>query len=275
MSEALAVLCAQQASYAVGRSRLVDGVSLKVRAGEIVGLLGPNGAGKSTFLKLVSRELDPASGTLLLHGRDLRGYRTAELASLRAVVTQSSKLDFPFSAREVVMLGATVPGFGLKRPEIDAACARAMRAVDAQHLANRAYPLLSGGERQRVQIARALCQLSTARRPSDLAPLLLLDEPTSSLDIAHQRLVLDTARALANEGTAILVVLHDLNLAAAYCDRLVMMVRGRVLASGSPRDVIVSSVLSEAYGCAIHANQLPVAGTPFALPVVQTNGVPA
>lgn len=262
------VLDVRDTSYHAGASVIVDGVWLQAHAGEILGLLGPNGAGKSTLLKTITGELQPASGVIHLHGRPLHSYATGELAALRAVVTQHSYLNFPFTAREVVMLGATVPGFRVKRPAVGAACDEAMRALDVAHLSARAYPLLSGGERQRIQIARALCQLAVARRSLQEPPMLLLDEPTSSLDIAHQRSVLDTARTLADSGGAIVIVMHDLNLASAYCDRLVMMVKGRVRASGPPAEVINSGVLSECYGCEILANTLPRSGNPFALPVV-------
>lgn len=262
------VLDVRDTSYHAGASVIVDGVWLQAHAGEILGLLGPNGAGKSTLLKTIAGELRPASGMIHLHGRAMQSYATGELAALRAVVTQHSNLSFPFTAREVVMLGATVPGFRVKRPAVESACEEAMHALDVEHLSARAYPLLSGGERQRIQIARALCQLAVARSSARSSPLLLLDEPTSSLDIAHQRSVLNTARALADSGGAVIIVMHDLNLAAAYCDRLVMMVNGRVRASGSPAEVIDSGVLSESYGCEILANTLPRSGNPFALPVV-------
>jgi iron complex transport system ATP-binding protein len=268
MSDRPIVLDVREVSYRAGPAVIVDGVRLQAHAGEIVGLLGPNGAGKSTLLKTITGELQPASGVINLHGRPLQSYAAGELAALRAVVTQHSNLNFPFTAREVVMLGATVPGFRVKRPAVNVACDEAMRALDVAHLSSRAYPLLSGGERQRIQIARALCQLAVARRSLQDSPLLLLDEPTSSLDIAHQRSLLDTARALASAGGAIIIVMHDLNLASAYCDRLVMMVNGRVRAAGAPADVIDSGVLSESYGCEILANTLPRSGNPFALPVV-------
>lgn len=261
------VLEALDVSYSIGGATLVDRASLALAGGEVVGLLGANGAGKSTFLKLVSGELVPASGAIKLHGRDVHGLKPRELADERAVVAQSSELSFSFTAREVVLLGATVPGFDIKMPALDAACSQAMRHVDIEHLAERSYPSLSGGERQRVQIARALCQLHSAERRSEKAPVLLLDEPTSSLDIAHQRMVLDVVRARAVSGTAVLAVLHDVNLAAAYCDRLIMMRKGRIIASGTPKEVITSAVLSEAYGCTIKANALPESGTPFALPI--------
>jgi iron complex transport system ATP-binding protein len=191
----------------------------------------------------------------------------AELAYRRAVVAQSSDLSFPFTAREVVLLGATVPGFDSESDRLKSILTNALADVGLTHLAGRPYPLLSGGERQRVQIARALCQLAAARPFRTDPPLLLLDEPTSSLDLAHQRMILLRLRRFAETGGAAIAVLHDINLAAAYCDRLVIMKDGRVLAHGKPRDVIVSDVLSEAYSCHVDANRLPPEVIPFALPV--------
>lgn len=266
-----------------GSARLVDSASLSLEAGEIVGLLGANGAGKSTLLKACAGDLRTAAGAIRIDGRDIREFTPSQMAARRAIVSQASELSFPFTAREVVLLGATVPGFRHQRPHLNAAAEAALGDVGLLHLSERLYPHLSGGERQRVQIARALCQLATAPRADGdrasetpyrtrRAPLLLLDEPTSSLDLAHQRLILARMRRLADGGGAVLAVLHDVNLAAAYCDRIVVMKSGRILAQGVPRDVIVSKVLSEAYGCPIEANAVPAGAIPFALPVTGTGG---
>jgi iron complex transport system ATP-binding protein len=272
MSDQAAVLEVRDVTITAAAVRLVTGVSLAVNSSEIVGLLGANGAGKSSLLKACSGELAIETGAVLLHGKDIRHLTPAELAYRRAVVAQSSDLSFPFTAREVVLLGATVPGFQSERIHIGRIGRVALADVGIAHLADRPYPHLSGGERQRVQIARAFCQLSAARTWQTEPPLLLLDEPTSSLDLAHQRMILSRLRRFADDGGAALAVLHDVNLAAAYCDRLVMMKSGRVLASGKPTDVILSDVLSEAYGCRVDANSLPPKTVPFALPV--TDQVP-
>ncbi len=269
MSDPQAVLEAERVTVTAGHVRLVEDMSLTVATGEIVGLLGANGAGKSTFLKAASGEIRSHAGTICLNQREVRGLTPAELSVRRAVVAQSSELSFPFTAREVVTLGASVPGFAIPRPDLDAAAADAMAAMGLVHLADRSYLRLSGGERQRVHIARALCQLATAGALRDAPPLLLLDEPTSSLDLAHQRLVLDKIRQLAEGGAAVLAVLHDVNLAAAYCDRLVMMKDGRLLASGRPSAVVASAVLTEGYGCRVDANALPPDSIPFTLPVTR------
>ncbi len=275
MSDQGAVLAVREVTVTAGAVRLVSGASFSIKPGEVVGLLGANGAGKSSLLKACSGELMLSAGSVLLHGQDIRTISPAELSHRRAVVAQSSELSFPFTAREVVLLGATVPGFGCHSDRLEAISSDALADVGIPHIAGRSYPLLSGGERQRVQIARALCQLSAARTLRKGPPLLLLDEPTSSLDLAHQRLILSRLRRLAEDGGAVLAVLHDINLAAAYCDRLLVMKAGRVLASGTPKDVIVSRILSEAYGCAVEANCLPPDQIPFVLPVTVPTPRPA
>lgn len=253
--------------FDVGRARLVDNVSLEVEPGQVVGILGPNGAGKSTLLKLVSGELTPTAGQVRLDGIPLASAEPALLARRRAVVPQSSQLTFPFTAIEVVMLGASVPGFGYAA-EIVTEGENALERVGLSHLAERRYTDLSGGERQRVHIARAICQLATAPRSPGETPLLLVDEPTSNLDIGHQRRVLAAVREIASEGAAVLAVLHDINLAAGYCDLLVLMCEGGLVASGSPEEMVRDDLLSRTYGCALDANTTPQR-TPFVLPITR------
>lgn len=268
-SSAAPAIATDGVSFEVGGARLVDAVQLEVRAGQMVGILGPNGAGKSTLLKLVSGELAPTAGRILLDGAPMAHAAPALLARRRAVVPQSSQLTFAFTALEVVLLGASVPGFGVA-DDIAEAGERALARVGLAGLADRTYTALSGGERQRVHIARALCQLATAPRRAGETPLLLVDEPTSNLDIGHQRLVLGAIRELAADGMAVLAILHDVNLAAAYCDRLVLMRNGAVVAAGHAADVVRDTPLSRTFGCRLDANTTPADGTPFLLPV--TNG---
>lgn len=256
--------------FEVGGACLVADVSLAVAPGEVVGILGPNGAGKSTLLNLVTGELTPTAGRVLLDGIPLANAEPALLARRRAVVPQSSQLTFPFTAREVVMLGASVPGFG----HTDAVAFEAQHALERvglTPLAHRKYTELSGGERQRVHIARAMCQLATAPRSPAETPLLLVDEPTSNLDIGHQRRVLASVRDMAAEGVAVLAVLHDINLAAGYCDALALMKSGALVACGRPHDMVRDHVLSRTYGCALDANTTP-AHTPFVLPITRDCG---
>jgi len=257
------MLEASRATYAINGRRLVDEVDLKLQPGKVVAVVGPNGAGKSTLLRLLAGEIAPTAGCVRIDGRELKSVVPRELARRRAVVPQSTALSFPFTVLEVVLLGATVPGFAPAEPRAFAIAASTLRTVGLAGFEQRLFTELSGGERQRVHIARALCQLATARpHPSETASLLL-DEPTANLDLSHQGTVLGEARRQAHRGLAVLAILHDLNLAAAYADEIVLMARGRIRATGKPADVLRDDLLSEVYGCAVRTNTAPANGAPF------------
>ena len=260
------MLQARDVTYTVTGSTLVAGVDVDVRPGRVVALIGPNGAGKSTLLRILAGELEPTLGRVLLDARDLKSFSAAELARQRAVVPQASVLAFPFTVLEVAMLGVSVPGFGAAPAQARTAALDALDAVGLRDLAGRLYVYLFGGERQRVHIARALSQLAAATcRPGETR-CFLLDEPTSSLDLAHQSLVLAAIRRQASSGTAIVAVFHDLNLAAALADELVLMEKGRIMAAGPATDVLKDHLLSAAYGCRVLTNRTPGEGKPFVLP---------
>ena len=260
------MLEARNASYEIQGKRLVSDVSLILQPGKVASLIGPNGAGKSTFLRLFTGELTPTSGEILVDGRSMKAVAPGELSRRRAVVAQSTPLSFPFTVIEVVLLGVTVPGFEIARPDARAAALDSLRIVGLTGFENRLYTELSGGERQRVHIARALCQLATAKRPRGETSALLLDEPTSSLDLAHQGMVLTEARRQARMGRAVLAILHDLNLAAIYADVVVLLSKGRVAAVGTAAEVMRDDLLSEVYGCELRTNVTPAEGVPFVLP---------
>lgn len=268
MSSAGPALAARAVTFWAGPTALVDDVSFTLEAGEVLGVLGPNGAGKSTLLRLVAGDLKAASGEIHIDGEEIGKLSSHALSRRRAVVSQATPLSFAFTALEVVMLGASVPGLAAGEASVQAA-ANSLERVGLEQIAHRPYTALSGGERQRVHIARALCQLALARSSGARRPVLLLDEPTASLDLGHQRLILDAVRGEAERGAAVLAVLHDLNLAAAYCDRIVMMRGGKVLGLGRPSTVFESRLLSEAYGCTVAVNGLPPAGIPFVLPITE------
>ena len=260
------MLEARDLTYTTGGSTLLRGVDVGVRAGRIVVLIGPNGAGKSTLLRVLSGDLKPTQGQVLLDGRPLGAFAPSELARRRAVVPQSSALSFPFTVLEVTMLGVTVPGFGLSDAEARKAALDALASLDMADLQGRSYVHLSGGERQRVHIARALCQLAMPAWRSGQTRCFLLDEPTASLDLAHQIQVLAALRRQADAGHAVLAVLHDLNLAAALADDIVLLARTQVVAAGSAREVLRDDLLSDAYGCPVRTNQTPQGDRPFVLP---------
>jgi iron complex transport system ATP-binding protein len=252
------LLQARGLTYAAGGVRLVDGVSLTLHAGEVLCLVGPNGAGKSTLLRLLTGELRPESGEVLLGGRPLSAYSARELALKRAVLPQQTVLQFAFSARDVVLMG--------RNPHIHSGWVGAhdleiadesMRRTETSHLAARAFPSLSGGEQTRVTIARVLAQQT---------PVLLLDEPSSSLDVRHQEQVMAIARQLAAAGAGLLVILHDLNLASAYADTVALMHGGRLAACGYPGDVLREAVLSEVFECPIRVVKTPEIGQALIIP---------
>ncbi len=245
-------LDAQSVSVRIGSAVLLEDVSLAARPGEVLGLLGPNGAGKSTLLSLLAGDRKPNAGTVRLHGREPRLWSPESLARVRAVMTQSTAVAFDFTAREIVEL-ARLPHAG----HTDAAedrriIAAALELTDAAHLADRLYPSLSGGERQRVQAARALAQVWTA---TDDAPsrFLMLDEPTASLDLRHQHTLLESVRRFVAAGVGAIVVLHDINLAAAYCDRVALLDRGHLIACGPTRDTLTIDTLAGVYGISLAA----------------------
>jgi iron complex transport system ATP-binding protein len=260
------MLEARDVTVEANGNTLLRSASIATTPGRIIVLIGPNGAGKSTLLRVLSGELAPTRGEVLLDGRPLATYASSELARRRAVVPQSSALTFPFTVLEVAMLGVTVPGVAGSAAVATEAAREALDAVGLSPLADRLYVHLSGGERQRVHIARALCQLSHPTfRPGE-SRCLLLDEPTSNLDLAHQSLVLEAVRAQAERGCAILAVMHDLNLAAALADDMILLVRGQVAASGPTAEVLQDGLLSAAYGCEVFANRAPGPERPFVLP---------
>lgn len=268
------MLALDHATVRVGHATLLDGVSLAVRPGEVLAVVGPNGAGKTTALRTLAAEAPPSDGTATLDGQALAALAPDALARRRAVMPQATTLQFDFSVLEVVLLGRT-PHRSSRADDLDAAF-RAMRAAGVEALAARRYPTLSGGEQQRVHLARALAQLDAGAEASPEAPrYLLLDEPTSALDIAHQHAVLRTARERAAAGVGVLAVLHDLNHAAQYADRVAVLAAGRLVACGPPRDVLTVDVVGRAFGMAVVVTDHPCAACPLVVPVPHGGGVPA
>lgn len=250
-----------------GGRDVLQGIDLDVHSGEVLGVLGANGAGKTTLLATLAGELAVSAGTLELDGNALAGWSPAALARKRAVLPQSPTLSFDLSVREVVAMGA-YPFPELPPARLNSLLRQALQHADAIHLAERRYLGLSGGEQQRVQFARVLTQVLACREGNEGSEgnnaaagrsslegqgrrdyrALLLDEPTSSLDPRHQLLLLRVVRQVAREqGVAALVVLHDVNLAAQYCDRLLMLAQGSHVALGAPSEVLTPEILARVY----------------------------
>lgn len=223
-----------------GRALLRD-VVLALAPGEILALLGPNGAGKSTLVRVAAGELTPDSGSVWVDGKPLASVPRLELARRRAVLPQTSNVSFPMTAEEVVFLGRSPHSRTALRRESQAAVERAMALADVLTLRARAYNTLSGGEQQRVHLARVFCQLDGPLEAGTRC--LMLDEPTASLDLSHQHQVLQAVRAMADSGVAVLAVLHDLNLAAHYADRIAILRGGVIRALGAPAEVLRRDVV--------------------------------
>ena len=232
-------------------------VNLTAARGQFIGLVGPNGSGKSTLVRALSRVLRPISGRAMLDAVDIYEMSARELARRLAVVAQDYKVAFDFAVRDVVLMGRAphLSRFGVERPQDYKIAEEAMGLTHTLVFADRPITSLSGGERQRCMIARALAQ-----QPS----VLLLDEPTAHLDINHQIEILDLARRLTTErGLATIVVLHDLNLASQYCDQLILVSQGKVMAEGKPQEVVTEARIRAAYGTDVHVRQHPTTGRPY------------
>ncbi len=238
MSEGTVV--ARSLTYRVDKASLVSGVDFDADPGELIAVIGPNGAGKSTLLNLLSANLRPSDGRVLLNGNDVADALPGELARVRSVLTQRAPIDIPFTAIQVVAMGR----FPHRREEAntsdddEAAVADAMERTDTTQFAGRIYATLSGGERTRISLARVLAQDT---------PIVFLDEPTTALDVAHQERIMREAVRMSRQQRAVVVVLHDLNAAAIHADRVVLMHEGEVVASGSPREVLRADLLSDVY----------------------------
>lgn len=254
-----------------GERQILSDIDLSLPAGQVIGVLGANGAGKSTLLAALAGELSPSTGRITLNGRPLSAWPAAELARCRAVLPQSPSLQFDLPVATVIGMGAYPHARHTRtgaprtdsRDTAQAAIAedqrilqRVLALADVQDLYGRRYRLLSGGEQQRVHLARVLYQLLLARQGHNEYRVLMLDEPTASLDPRHQLHLLSAVHTLAHEeNVAALVIVHDLNLAAGCCDRLLLLGQGRVAACGTPAQVLTPDTLRQVYG--VEATVLP------------------
>lgn len=246
--------------FRYGVEPVVYDVSLTLEAGEVLGVIGPNGSGKSTLLRLLTGVLRPEVGEVRLFGRPLSSYSRAEIGRLAAVVPQETLIEFPFSVMEVVLMGRAphLGGFAFEGDRDVAVAHDAMRRTGVDHLASRRIHELSGGERQRVIVARALAQE---------APVLLLDEPGAFLDIRHEVEIYDLLRDVAADGRSVISVLHDLNLAALYCDRVALLQAGRLAHLGTPAEVITYANITSVYETEVYVDLNDVTGAINVLPL--------
>ncbi len=260
-------------SYKTLFTTLLDEVNLSLHAGEVVALCGCNGAGKSTLLKIMAGSLLPSQGQVLLNGLPLSQWSPQQLARQRAVLPQSSSLHFSFSVFEVVMLGRFPHGGGNHCAADREVVQQALALFDVEHLARRDVTTLSGGETCRVHLARVYAQITPASSTQDAALMtprfLLLDEPTAALDIAHQHRVLQQIQALTQHKLGVLLIVHDLNLAAQYADRMIMLKQGRVRHSGPTQALMTPAVIEECLGFQSIITPHPISQHPVMLPLTQ------
>jgi iron complex transport system ATP-binding protein len=250
------LLSFRKVGFRYGQRWALRDLEFDIRPGEVVAILGPNGSGKSTLLKVVDGILTPQAGEVLLRDRSVSTYSRVSLAREVAMVAQENHFRFSFSALEVVLMGR-FPYLTRFQFEGKADMEVALKALGATHcleLAARSIHELSGGEKQRVLIARALAQEPT---------VILLDEPTSFLDLRYKREIFDLIFSLTHErGLSVLVVSHDIDLAARYCDRVVLLKEGQLFSVGAPGDVITASTIEAVYGCPVQVDNNPATGSP-------------
>jgi len=257
----------------IGDARLVEDVSAAIRPGQLTAIIGPNGAGKTTLLRVASGELAASAGTVRMDDQPLEALPPRQQARRRAVLPQQSQLHFAFSVLEVVLMGRTPHLQGAESRDDWQIAETALSAVGMGDFAERAFPTLSGGEQQRVHLARALAQIWTP--PADGNRYLLLDEPTASLDLAHQHNVLQVARRLATDGVGVLAILHDLNLAAQYADHVVVMRRGCVHAQGAPDAVFTPACIHDVFGWPVCILDHPTQSCPLIVAEASAQAAPA
>jgi iron complex transport system ATP-binding protein len=238
--------------------KLVDQVTMPIEQGQVLALVGPNGAGKSTLMKVIAGDLPPTHGDVLVDGKSIGDYQPRELALRRAVLPQQTFLQFSFTSREVIAMGRSARQGRGERDRDDEVVSAAMQKTETVELQQRTFPTLSGGEQARVTLARVLAQES---------PILLLDEPTAALDLSHQQMVMEIARDLAANGSTVVAILHDLNLAASYADKMAILHHGRLTAFAEPWDALDPVLLSEVFDCPIAVARHPVRNCPLVMPL--------
>ncbi len=250
------MLSIENISAGYGDGLVLQNVSMEVKAGQFVGLIGPNGSGKTTLLRVITGVLAPEDGYVLLQGKRLKEIGRRKMAKTVACLSQDLSLDLSFTVREVTLMGRTphLPKLAKETRRDFEIAEHVMELADVSNLADRLITEISGGERQRALIAMCLAQ-----EPK----VLLLDEPTSHLDVAHQLSALDLIRELNRKtGMTVVAVFHDLNLAAEYCDKLLVLGRGRVEAFGLPEEVLTSDTILKVYGAKVLTEQNPVSNKP-------------
>ncbi|MEM6822586.1 MAG: heme ABC transporter ATP-binding protein [Verrucomicrobiota bacterium] len=240
------ILKADNIAVAFGKKKILDKVDAWVESGQVLAILGPNGAGKSTLFRVLTGELAPSAGKVFLDDQELSSFSRRELSLRRAAMNQQVHIPFPISAKEVVMLGRA-PFFGWQETQRDHQVVdHALELVEMSEFANRDYPSLSGGEKQRIQLARALVQLEG--EDGDLQnKFLLLDEPSSALDLKHRHDVLNMCQGVAKRGAAVFLIIHDINMALTYADQTLVLSNGTVYAHGNVETILTEELVKDVF----------------------------
>ena len=252
--------------FAVKNKSLLENISFEAKPGEFWAIVGANGAGKSTLMKLLAKELSPTTGKISLRGKDLKRYNLRELAQKRAVLAQQNVITLSFTVHEIVLMGR-YPFYDSKPSQRDLSIVdHCLRKVGIIHLKDRLYPTLSGGEQQRVQLARTLAQIWEVKEG-----LILLDEPTSGMDLLHQYETFQLAREMTQKGYGVIAVVHDLNFALQYADRILMLKNGKMFAIGTPAEVLTGDHIRDAFGVSVRIIQPD--DTPFPVIIPEASPV--
>lgn len=236
---------------------LLSNISFSVKAGELIGIIGENGAGKSTLLNAMSG-LEPSNQSIEINNIKLEDFTLKQLSEHRAVLPQSNDLAFPFLAKEVVRLGLSLTSLSLNQQEL--IVQKCLHEVDAFHLGDKSYLLLSGGERQRVQLARVLAQLYASKVTERY---LFLDEPTSALDLKHKFQIFKQLKDLTQEGVGVVVIIHDLNLASMFCDKILLLSDGKLVAFDEPDKVLKQDLIKQYFDASVLIMQHPQSSSPL------------
>ncbi len=250
-------------AYHIGKKQILHGVTAEFVPGEFNMILGPNGSGKSTFLKIFSGEINGYHGMVFYNDKNIAAQKKEELAKYRAVMSQQPELSFPLMVDEVVMMGR-YPHFNFNPGKKDIAiCEAVMERMNLVTFKERNYLTLSGGEKQRVQFARVLAQIW--EQPAYGTRYLFLDEPLTSLDINYQQEFLQLAREFAKKGTVLVAVMHDINLATQYADRLFFLKQGELIAHGKPKEILTAALIKKVFDVEVLVINNPVTNNPLVI----------
>lgn len=260
------MLNVQNIHFRISQALSLSDISFDVAPGEMAVILGANGAGKSTLLNIVTGSVKMNSGSVLINKLPIQYWKSKDLATFAAVMQQQNQLQLPFRVYDVVMMGR-YPHFKRKETEDDAAIVgEVLEKTGVGHLKNRNYLTLSGGEQQRVHLARVLAQVSGTQGEDPC--YLFMDEPSNNLDIRHQHSALRIAKTFAREGNCVLAVLHDLNLALQYADKIVLLKNGKMKGFGAPADIMTEDSISEVYDLPLSIFHPPMGKHPMVMPLV-------